>query len=134
MKINIKTISIFLFLFVGFIDIVEAQDNNWDAPKSANDMKNPFAGDVSAISQGKKMYNQMCAICHGRKGDGKGVGGVSLSPKPTNFLSLGVRNESDGAIFWKITEGKPPMAAYKELLNEDQRWKLVSYIRELEKN
>jgi hypothetical protein len=44
-----------------------------------------------------------------------------------------LKKESDGVIFWKITNGKPPMASYEELLTEDQRWELVNYIRELEK-
>ena len=36
-------------------------------------------------------------------------------------------------VFWKITNGKAPMASYDELLSDDQRWKLVNYIRELGK-
>ncbi|NOY46809.1 MAG: cytochrome c [Chlorobi bacterium] len=68
------------------------------------------------------------------KGDGKGGGGVSLNPKPANFLALSVSDQTDGALFWKLTEGKPPMASYKDLLSENQRWKLISYIRTLEKN
>jgi mono/diheme cytochrome c family protein len=134
MKANVKIVLITLLLYLGSFNRVEAQNNVWNAPKSANDLKNPFSGDVSATAQGKTMFNQMCAICHGRKGDGKGGGGVSLDPKPTNFLSIDVLKETDGAIFWKMTEGKPPMASYKEILTEDQRWKLVNYIRELENN
>ncbi len=128
-----KIAILFFLLLVGSHKIV-AQDPSWQAPKSASDLKNPFAGLESATAEGKTMYNQMCAICHGRKGDGKGGGGVSLDPKPSNFLSLEVQNESDGDIFWKLTEGKPPMASYKDILSEDQRWKLVNYIRSLEKN
>lgn len=78
------------------------------------------------------MFNQMCAICHGNKGDGKDVGGVSLNPKPADFLSINVKNETDGAIFWKMTNGKSPMASYKDMLTENQRWQLVTYIRQLE--
>jgi mono/diheme cytochrome c family protein len=128
-----KIALLFLLLLVSIHEVV-AQDSSWQAPKSANDLKNPFKGIESATSEGKSMYNQMCTICHGRKGDGKGVGGVSLDPKPANFLSLKVENESDGAIFWKLTTGKPPMASYNDILSEDQRWKLVNYIRSLEKN
>jgi mono/diheme cytochrome c family protein len=126
-------------LIIGFVFIVtnaalgqEAKWQEWVAPKSANDMKNPFAGNTSTTAEGQTMFNQMCAICHGRKGDGKGGGGVSLNPTPANFLALSIANQTDGALFWKITEGKPPMASYKDMLSEDQRWKLVNYIRELE--
>ncbi len=107
---------------------------SWTAPPSANDLKNPFKEDASATQEGKKIYSQMCALCHGPKGKGKGAAGLSLDPKPSDFLSIKVVDESDGAIFWKMTEGNPPMAAYNTLLTEDQRWKLVNYIRKLEQN
>ena len=75
----------------------------------------------------------MCVLCHGLKGEGNDEAGLSLVRKPANFLALKVITESDGAIFWKITNGKAPMASYDELLSDDQRWKLVNYIRELGK-
>ena len=74
----------------------------------------------------------MCAICHGESGKGNGSASVALDPHPANFLSIKVRHESDGAIFWKMSEGRPPMAGYKALLTEQQRWQLVAYIRKLE--
>lgn len=76
----------------------------------------------------------MCVICHGDKGKGNGAAGVSLTPRPANFLAITVRHESDGAIFWKLSEGNPPMASYKTLLTETQRWQLVLFIRQLESN
>jgi len=129
-----KTTSILLLIAALMVGIpkLSAQEDTWKAPKYANDLKNPLKGDESAIADGKKIFNQMCAICHGTKGKGNGAAGQSLDPKPSNFLSLNVRNESDGTIFWKLTEGRPPMASYKDLLTENQRWMLVNYIRELE--
>ena len=106
----------------------------WKAPASADKVVNPLAGNTAAISEGKKIYESMCVICHGDKGKGNGAAGVSLSPRPANFLAITVRHESDGAIFWKLSEGNPPMASYKGLLTETQRWQLVNYIRQLEGN
>ena len=74
----------------------------------------------------------MRTICHGTKGAGNGVAGASLKPKPANFTLKEIQAQSDGAIFWKITEGRTPMAAYK-MLSDTQRWQLVSYIRTLKK-
>ena len=108
-----------------------AQNTKWLAPKYSNSMVNPFKGNVNATKEGKEIYNQMCVICHGLTGKGNGQAGLTLEPKPANFLALKVMKETDGAIFWKITEGKPPMSSYDELLREDQRWKLVNYIRQL---
>lgn len=124
-------ILIFLSLFLWSNKLL-AQDQSWQAPKSADELKNPFKDNANATEEGKKIYNQMCAFCHGATGKGNGAAGLSLKPKPADFLSIKVTSESDGAIFWKMTEGKAPMAGYKDLLSEDQRWKLVNYIRKLE--
>jgi len=75
----------------------------------------------------------MCVICHGAKGKGDGIAGVSLNPKPGNFTIERIQSQTDGAIFWKLTNGKAPMAAYKEILTETQRWELVNYIRTFKK-
>ena len=75
----------------------------------------------------------MCVLCHGLSGKGNGEAGLTLERKPANFLALNIINEPDGAIFWKLTTGKAPMASYRELLTDDQRWKLVNYIRVLGK-
>ena len=104
----------------------------WVAPASANALKNPFKGDQALIEEGKKLFVSMCAICHGESGKGNGAASVGLETHPANFLSISIEQESDGAIFWKLTEGRPPMASYKTLLSETQRWKLVTYIRKLE--
>lgn len=111
-----------------------SQDQTWKAPASADKLSNPLKGDSPSIAEGKKIYESMCVICHGEKGKGNGAAGVSLTPRPANFLAITVRHESDGAIFWKLSEGRPPMASYKGLLTETQRWQLVNYIRQLENN
>ena len=107
--------------------------STWKAPKEADKTINPIKDDVKAIKKGKKIYTQMCAICHGVKGKGDGVAGSALNPKPANFTSKEVQAQSDGALFWKLTEGKTPMASYKELLSETQRWQVINYIRTLKK-
>ncbi len=110
-----------------------AQSSEWVAPKAVDLLNNPFKGDQMVIQKGAKLYTQYCAICHGDKGKGNGLAGMSLNPKPTNFQTEKFQKQSDGAIFWKLTSGKPPMAPYKDILKDDQRWELVNYVRTLKK-
>jgi hypothetical protein len=67
------------------------------------------------------------------KGKGDGMGGAGLTPKPSNLTSDAVQSQTDGAIFWKITEGRTPMASYKASIPEKKRWQLVNYMRTLKK-
>ena len=129
------TLLITLLIFVSSSSFIgfRQEDKAWVAPKEANTVKNPLQGNSIATTDGKKLFTKMCVICHGNKGKGDGVAGMALKPRPTNLTSSAVQQQSDGAIYWKITEGRAPMAAYKAILSEGQRWQLVNYIRQLGK-
>ena len=138
-SINKFVLMIVLITSIGFLTAATIKNdlNNklseWVAPKSANNIKNPLAGNVKAALEGKKLFKQMCAICHGNKGKGDGMAGMALKPKPTDFTLKKVQSQADGAIFWKLTEGRAPMASYKKTLAETRRWQLVNYIRTLKR-
>jgi len=135
MTVLTMLISSLLFAISGWTSpaVTEPVGEEWVAPASANSLKNPFKGSTSATEAGKKLYKQYCAICHGNSGKGDGMAGTSLNPRPSNFTVDKAQNQTDGAIYWKMTEGRPPMASYKSILKEEQRWQLVNYIRTLKK-
>jgi mono/diheme cytochrome c family protein len=125
-----------IFIFSAFAFQANAQEkvnSNWVAPKEADKIVNPLKGNEEATKAGKILFQQQCVVCHGESGMGDGVAAVALNPKPASFKSEKVQKETDGAIFWKITNGKPPMASYKDLLTEEKRWQLVNYIRTFSK-
>lgn len=128
-----------LLIFNGAITIAKSADDSnqqagWRSPSWADTLKNPLLNNVTATAEGKKIYAKMCAICHDDKGKGNGVAGMNLNPKPANLVSKKVQEQTDGAIYWKITTGRPPMASYNQALTETQRWQLVNYIRKLVKH
>lgn len=127
-KIGITLIGLIYFLFVGFYG--RAQDK-WIAPASADKIVNPLKNDANAGESGKKIYKVLCVVCHGTKGKGDGVGGAGLTPKPTNLTTAEFQSQTDGAIFWKMDEGRPPMASYKTIIPEKNRWEIINYIRTL---
>ena len=102
------------------------------APPTADAVANPLKGDASAALAGGKLYKQQCAACHGDKGKGDGAAAAALAKPPANHTTAGVQKQTDGAIFWKITNGNNPMPGYK-FLTETQRWQLVNFIRTLAK-
>ena len=105
----------------------------WVAPASANSVKNPVAGNNDVLKDAKKLYSTNCAPCHGEKGRGDGAAAAALNPKPADHSSAAIQSETDGSLFWKMTEGRNPMPSYKGVLTEQQRWSLVNYIRTLKK-
>jgi len=109
------------------------KNGNWIAPSSANKLTNPLNDIAKASREGKSIFNAQCFTCHGTDGKGDGPAAVSLHPKPANLTSNRVQQQSDGAIYWKITNGNSPMPSFKNALSANQRWELVDYIRQLAK-
>lgn len=106
----------------------ELMADAWVAPEDANHRLNPFQ-DEQAIAAGKALYQVYCWNCHGETGMGDGAAGGAMGSKPANFHSPSVLDQTDGAIFHKITSGRNVMPGYGEILGEEERWQLVSYVR-----
>lgn len=133
-KISSSSVILGFFIFILFAGTTPVLPiTGWEAPASADKLKNPLQGNNKATLEGKKLFKLYCSPCHGNKGKGDGIAGMSLKPRPTNLTSKTVQAQTDGAIFWKITEGRPPMASYKDALPENQRWQMVNFIRDLAK-
>src|SRR5436305_15116221 len=113
----------FFFIFM-FLSLSTKAQTKWAAPKEADNLKNPLAGNTDVLKECKSLYTSYCTPCHGEKGRGDGVAAASLSTKPADHSSTYVQNQTDGALFWMITEGYNPMPTYKQALSENQRWEL----------
>ncbi|MBY0307263.1 MAG: cytochrome c [Phycisphaerales bacterium] len=103
----------------------------WIAPPRAAKKVNPVAPDAKSIELGKRLFERDCVSCHGSKGLGDGPKAGELERKPTSFADASIWDQSDGAFFWKITEGKAPMPSEKALMSEDERWHVINYMRTL---
>ena len=107
------------------------QDDEWKAPPAADKMKNPLT--EKSLAEGKILYEKKCVSCHGKKGKGDGPKAEELEKEVGDVTIAKFSEQSDGAIYWKTTEGKKPMPSFKLELTDDQRWQLVNYLRELGK-
>jgi mono/diheme cytochrome c family protein len=103
----------------------------WKAPARAAGVKNPVTADAASLSTGKALFARECASCHGESGKGNGPDAADLSRQPPDFAAPTVAAQSDGELFWKITEGRKPMPRFARSLRDDQRWHLVNYIRSI---
>jgi mono/diheme cytochrome c family protein len=106
-----------------------AQSSDWKAPPSAANRPNPVPVNAITLAAGQKLYVSNCLTCHGPSGRGDGPGGAALEKKPADLSARIKAGETDGALFWKIAEGRSPMVSWKGSLTETQRWELVNYIK-----
>jgi len=100
----------------------DQQNRRWAAPPAAVERTNPLAHRPEAEPGGRKVFQERCAMCHGP--DARGTdNGPSLTAKR-------VQAQSDGALFWKITQGNTHggMPTFS-FLPEPQRWQLVLHLR-----
>ncbi len=117
----------------------EKDTSKWVAPAEADNLKNPIDVNEETLTEGSNIYKINCRSCHGRKGDGTGVEAADLNSIVTDFTNSDFLKQTDGAIFWKIAEGrimkeknaqgKDDMEAFKDDLEEEEIWLLVNYIK-----
>lgn len=104
------------------------------SPSWADTLVGPNLTNPSFIQAGKSVYLGHCIVCHGANGKGDGESGFGLEVPPGDFTDAFTLNESDGALFWKITTGRGPMPPFLNKLSDNQRWQVVAYLRELQRN
>jgi len=125
-----KPLIIAALAFISLVCLGIAQTDNppakkWEAPADAAAKPNPEAKNPDAQAVGRKLYMRTCVGCHQEDGSGKDTGAANLrSPE--------VQAQSDGALFWKITNGNSEagMPSFASLPETD-RWDVVTFLRTL---
>ena len=127
--------SLLIFLLLAFFVSTLSNAQNADGriiPESADQLQNPYIGDKKKMMQGARIYQKVCWVCHGDAGKGDGPQSLELRNKPADFNTQLVLGRSDGALFWWISNGGNDMQPFRELLSEEDRWKVVNYVRQLQ--
>jgi mono/diheme cytochrome c family protein len=105
----------------------------WDAPAAAASKANPQKG-AESISNGKALFAKHCQSCHGKAGMGDGTKASELKTEPGDFSKTAFQGQSDGAIFYKVSEGRDDMPSFKKKLTEaNDIWDVVNFVRTLKK-
>lgn len=100
----------------------------------------PKPADAQAlVAHGKEVYAQNCASCHGERGDGHGICSAFLLPSPRDFTAAHYKFRStvlgqlptDEDLFRVVSLGVrgTPMPPWKWLLDDNDRWAVVEYIK-----
>ena len=121
-KIGLAVFIIVIAAIPSLKPLFAQQSTFRNAPASATEMKNPYAGNTTAATAGKAIYGKVCAQCHGNNRQGMGPAPALDSPH--------VRTANPGELFWFITNGKPSsgMPAWPNLTKQ-QRWQVVTFVQ-----
>ena len=133
-----KTLSKFLLVSIGVtfaaFTIKTQQKDPWPVPDKYLKMANPVKSNSESLSAGKELYVEHCQSCHGKKGVGDGTKAATLKTEPGDFSTAAFQSEPDGALFYKIAEGRKDMPGFKKKIpDQDDIWSVVNYIRTMKK-
>lgn len=103
----------------------QGSDPSWIAPSKDAARKNPLANKPELSAGGQKVFLRACASCHGDEAH-------RTTANAPDLATESVQAQSDGAIFWKITNGnaRKGMPSWGSI-PEPQRWQIVLYLRTL---
>jgi mono/diheme cytochrome c family protein len=105
----------------------------WTAPPSAKAVQSPISASPKSVADGSANYGIFCEGCHGETGDGAGPVASKYAIPAADLTSTAVQQQSDGELFWKITNGRGAMPRWADALSDDDRWQLTIFVRSLKK-
>lgn len=123
---------------------LKAYGKTYDLLKLQNPYREEFGKTsdeyVEIVAQGAELYYKNCIYCHGDMLDGEGHFAKTFTPRPINFQDVGmIAQLQEAFLFWRITKGGPglpregtpwasAMPVWEEMLNEDEVWKIISFL------
>jgi len=107
-----------------------AQASSLQAPASARRT-------TESQQQARALFRVNCSMCHGQDGKGKSYVADRFADSnapavPVDLSGSRASGRSDGELYWIVSNGLGNMPRFSELLTDDQRWLLISAIREVQ--
>lgn len=102
------------------------QGQDWPVPENMAAALNPSEYTLENVKAGKAIYTRNCLSCHGDPGKNNPL---TLVPMPVDIATEQMQANSEGSLFYKITNGRGVMPPFGSTLSENDRWLLVNFIQ-----
>lgn len=94
----------------------------------------PFKITKEILDRGESRFNITCLPCHGKLGDGRGMIALRGFRHPPTYHQDRLRNAPTSHFYDVMTNGFGAMPSYAEVVTPEDRWKIIAYIRALQKS
>jgi mono/diheme cytochrome c family protein len=101
-------------------------------PPVTREASSPAAATPASITQGQKLFVIYCQHCHGASGRGDGPVARKIS-RPADLTARKYLEARDGLIYNAIRNGGVIMPPLSEALAPAERWRVVDYVRKLQR-
>lgn len=122
MQMKIICLSVLVMVSMSY----KASGQAWVVPPDKAKVLSPFKFSDETRQAGSALYATYCKQCHGDPGKGNVI---ALVPPPPDPALPQMQTNTDGGIFYKVTEGRGAMLSFKNTLTPFNIWNIISFIR-----
>ena len=136
MKQKMKIVSMLIAIPIATASYAffQATPKPWPVPDKNSKMANPVKSDDASLKTGKAVWSKDCASCHGKTGKGDGTKAKGLKTQAGDFTSATTQDQTDGALYYKIVEGREDMPSFKKKIPDaEEIWSVINYMRTFKK-
>ena len=94
----------------------------------------PWPVNERVLARGRVQFMAICANCHGEDGYGQGIVVRRGFPQPPSYHEERLRNAPVGHLYDVIANGYGAMYPYKSIVDVNDRWAIVAYLRALQRS
>jgi hypothetical protein len=118
--------SLLLGIVTFLIVLPDLAGQEWIVPDDKKGKLSTFQFDENTKKAGEKLYTTNCVSCHGTPGK---ANFLKLVPPPGDPATDKIQQNSDGEIFFKVSNGRGQMPSFKNALSSDEIWHVISFVR-----
>ena len=94
----------------------------------------PWPVNEAVLARGRVQFQAICANCHGADGYGQGIIVRRGFPSPPSYHEPRLLAAPVGHLYDVIANGYGAMYPYKSIVDVNDRWAIVAYIRALQRS